>query len=203
MPADQTYPEIAYLEVTGSGLVYLEFSEKLKKRSVEDVSQTALLLKIISMTEVPREKKTFSWKALSFTAEEMTLRIEFDEPFYISSESNDNLDVLEVTILDRSLFISESTGLNPLFGTSSEAEIPKQIPEGSAATIEGTLTAATTAVATAFSYSAVKIVLEGSLSFFWGLINAIQVLSYIYYLRIYLPANADAFLAELIKIAEF
>jgi hypothetical protein len=111
--------------------VTIKFTEKLIAKDPSLVSKDALEVNLISQTSVPDSMKTFSWKTVAFSAQKLTLKIRFTSPLSVSSETLNNLDVLEVRIKNPFMFRSEEGQLMPR-GTWIQAEIPPLVPEGSA-----------------------------------------------------------------------
>ena len=69
----------------------------------------------------------FSVKLLSFSEEQIKMKIDFANPLSISSGFEP--DKLKIRIVQPALFISSNTGKTVLEDTVIEANIPKQFPD--------------------------------------------------------------------------
>jgi hypothetical protein len=56
---------------------------------------------------------------------------------------------------------------------------------------------------TSFLTTAGILVANGALAEIWAMINAIQILAYIFYMNLYMPANAERYFDFLMELSEF
>jgi hypothetical protein len=180
----------------------VRFTENLVPKDRNQINK-ALKVTLVSKTDTPDALKKFTWSTKAFTEDRLELQIYFENPLAISAEGTQNLDELEISVKNPFLFKSfESSEMIPR-GTIIWAGVPPQVPSGSEAALDNAAMAAEVATKTTFLTTTAVLVSNGALSEVWGMINAIQLLSFIFYMDLYMPANAKLFFDFLIKIGEF
>jgi hypothetical protein len=125
-----------------------------------------------------------------FTKDRIELQIYFENSLSISAEGPQNRDELEISVKNPYLFRAEESLEMIPRGTIIWSGVPPQVPLGSEEALDNAAMAAEVATKTSFLTTVAVLVSNGALSEVWGMINAIQLLSFIFYMDLYMPANA-------------
>ena len=130
-----------------------------------------------------------SWELEIASQYEINFDVKFTNPLYVSQDTN-NLDQLEIEVTD--LFFDEILGFentHPVFFTR---EIPPQVDEDLADTIETVVESAVQSVQFYFATDLVfSIFFGGLLSLLWGLINSLQMIVMTVLFTVLMPTNAN------------
>lgn len=124
--------------------------------------------------------------------DEIRFQLTFEHPLMISGETLKNRDEIQVTLL------------KPRF-QQLKAEIPKQATSKEEAEEIETLNTSvqvgsSTILAGAFF---ANLLMKASLSNLWGMINSVQVISFLALQHVYFPSNSEAFFEFIIDLSEF
>jgi hypothetical protein len=60
-------PDFASISVSRTAFVTITFSEELEQKEIQAITPFVLDVTLISQTDVPIERKSFSWTTLSFS----------------------------------------------------------------------------------------------------------------------------------------
>jgi hypothetical protein len=96
----------------------------LLQKELAAINSDALEIALISNTNVPGSKKTFTWTAVEFNGNILRIKVTFDAPLLISSESLENLDELKVSVKNPFVYRSADNLEMVPRGTWIEASIP-------------------------------------------------------------------------------
>lgn len=145
----------------------------------------------------------FSWNLTSFEINRLQLQVKFEDPLYISSESVDRPDKLQVTIKRPEFFLSYSFRV-PEYESFVVGKIPRQYEDPNTATLM--------ANAAGLAGSSAKVVLVGSFAFnlvfsfamqkIWDTLNSLQIIGYMNYFNTYTPTHVSTFYAAVLEMAE-
>lgn len=123
---EEYFPTLEWIEVSNTGIVKIFFSEELLPQSPLALDR-GLHVAIHSDTDIPEEKKRFHWRTLSSAEDQMTIKVDFADPLYISGEGKSNLDRLEITVLNSFLFRAKADLEMVPRGTKVQGKIPVQM----------------------------------------------------------------------------
>ena len=88
-------------------------------------------------------------------------------------------------------------------GTWTWAKIPPQVPLGSQQQLETAMAVAEVTTKSTVAGTLAILLLNGQLANVWGMINTLQLLSFVVYMDLFIPANTKGFLDFTVEIAEF
>jgi hypothetical protein len=129
-------PDFKTISISRSGHVTIKFTQNLLSKEIAAIDKSALDVRLLSRTDVPEGKKAFTWETTEFTENLLRLKLTFEKPLLISSETASNLDQLAVTIKNPFLYrATEGLQMVPR-GTQIEGPIPPQVPDGSQESLE-------------------------------------------------------------------
>ena len=121
---ESSLPDFSSMSVSKSGDVRITFSVSLLQKELAAINSDALEIALISNTNVPGSKKTFTWTAVEFHGNILRIKVTFDAPLLISSESLENLDELKVSVKNPFVYRSADNLEMVPRGTWIEASIP-------------------------------------------------------------------------------
>ena len=144
----------------------------------------------------------FNWTATSFTGPWLMLKLEFDNPLYISSGAQ--YDTLMVKFLKPSLF---RDGKNSLSQQYTSCLMSKQMPPGN--TTENFMSASeqTQTIMNYMLYASIglKILVHGTgaVKYMIGMLNSLQLVIHLPMLSIIFPTNTCFFFRLILPIVMF
>ena len=170
------------------------------------MNDTDLEIKVQAFDQDMQVLKAFEWQVKDFGTRKMTVFVEFEYPERISDDYQGK-DILSVKVIDPTKFLSadslltiekETTNekdLSVQYSASKEEEIKKmeaqaeQIKNSSSAVMGGSF--------------ALNILLAGSLSLLWGLINSLQLVTHFPLTNVIFPKNAKTYFSVMFEIGNF
>ena len=188
------------MQIDNQGVASIIFSEPLNLLSnLTLIDESVLDLKLVPQSDFPSSKLEFSWSVKEFKSTQIDLQVKFASPLYISAEGPDSRDTLVVRALeDAPLYFVAQQSTNKVrtilkSDETVQAEIPAQLA-GSAEEIaalkeqaESAGQASSIGIGGGF---VVNLLFASSLQMLWGLVNTLQVLTALVFMRVYVPENA-------------
>ena len=133
----------------------------------------------------------------------MAIKVTFDQPEYISAGTE--RDILKIIIREPDWFKSQVNSLTIKQDSESEVKIPKIMPDNdlTRAVLEVSENLKDVSNTISVSSAAINLFTQGPITFIWGLINCIQVLSYFPLINVAMPANMHFVFMIMAKMASF
>ena len=148
----------------------------------------------------------YDWRIMSFRDQELEIDLDFQEPIWVSASQQK--DVVRVEFIDQGFFISKQ-GIPMNFDVKDQTldtdyEIPTQLSDDLADVLQS---AADAAGASTLSLTAgnfvLNIILAGSLSSLWQMIESQQLVVIMPMFNVMIPANAAILFNVLMQVAAF
>lgn len=111
--------------------------------------------------------------------------------------------MLEVEVKNPFFFRAKATQEVIPRGTTRMAPIPQQFSAGQAESLDNLMAVARIGTKTTVGSTVVTLLITGSLSEVWGMINSVQMLAYIRHMDLYMPANTEAYFDFMLTVADF
>lgn len=209
---DQAYPSMKIDKVDQFGLVTLTFNQTLLiPQNWSRMNGTDLEIRVDSVDEERQALKGFAWAVESFSGRRMTVRLAFEYPEQISrdrmDEGSTSRDTLVVKVINPNRFFSPDSMSSVRNETVVDIELPAQLAmseedliadiKRSAETVKN---ATTVVIGGSF---VINLLIAGSLSLLWGLINSLQLMTHFPLTNVTFPSNAKIYYQIMFEIGSF
>ena len=170
------------------------------------ISDKDLEIKVQAFNQDMQVLKAFEWQVKDFGTRKMTIFVEFEYPERISDDYQGK-DILSVKVIDPTKFLSADSLLTVEKETTTERDLPVQYSASKEEEIKKMEAQAeqiknSSSVVMGGSF-ALNIVLAGSLSLLWGLINSLQLVTHFPLTNITFPMNAKTYFSVMFEIGNF